>query len=153
MKASEAGQRLSEMVAAEGLERQGEVTIDRVLDAFGRFASLDVDDVEARDDGDLLLFETAVPTPGVLEISLSRQLFVQTTDEDQEMVDVSLVAHVPMPTELSEAPEAQIWGCGGPPWEDSEFRATEEFVTEVRATNALRTAASRTATRVFVERR
>lgn len=149
MVAREARNRLNAIVEEADLVSRDDVTPRAALDAFEAFAVIAVEDADEREDGDLLLFETAIAPSGEFEASLSRQLFLEEGGLNTGMIDVSLGIRVTPEAETTELIGTQIWGVGGPPWGDAGFRAAAEFIEEVARAPAFQAIAGRPC-RVFV---
>lgn len=113
--------------------------------------------VDVTADGDLLLFETAVDErrpekgwrsmgepaePNVFDLIFTRQFSFDDADgEYLSMNGLALTVEFEPHPELAGLPSAQIWGCGGPPWGDEQWRrrgeaprpfaAAQEWIDEV----------------------
>jgi hypothetical protein len=99
------------------------------LEVFKRFAAIAVGDVELDEDGDLLLFETAV-REGVFFWDVGRQLFADT-----EPTTIGLEVTFDLDDELQQLPRAEHWGGGA--------AEAAEFFAEVEQMPAWRSALTR----------
>jgi hypothetical protein len=113
--------------------------------------------VDVVSDGDLLLYETGVserrpekgwrsegepPEPDAYVMDFTRQFTFQDADgEYLGMNGLTLTVEFEPHPELTRLKEAQIWGCGGPPWDEElwsrrgeeprPFAAAQEWIDEV----------------------
>jgi hypothetical protein len=146
--ARDAGAELATLLERAGVGSGGRAA--QAWEAFMAFAALPVDDVDATEDGDRLLFESGDYQPdGEFELSFARQLFMYDgAGEYAGMAGTRLVARFAADPELTALPVAQIWGCGGPAWPDG-FRGAAQFFDEVAAHPAFAAAIGRDATAIY----
>jgi hypothetical protein len=122
------------------------------VDSYGETCRVDV-----TADGDMLLFETGVserrpakgwrsegepPGPDVFVMDFTRQFtFHDADDEYLGMNGLTLTVEFEPHPELTGLAPVQVWGCGGPPWDEElwrrrgeeprPFAAAQEWIAEV----------------------
>ncbi|HYZ27450.1 MAG TPA: hypothetical protein VE570_00225 [Thermoleophilaceae bacterium] len=154
MTVDDASATLEAMLVAVDLDPE-RLDLGRTWEVFTSFAAQPTEGVDARMDGDRLLFETTLapatrrdgaagsafpPAPQAYHVFLTREYY--RTDEAGDYRGaraVTVTLQFEPTTALRGLEDEQVTGCGGPPWLDEGFDAALDWARRVERRPAFQT--------------